>query len=570
MEHIEREAMEFDVVIVGAGPAGLSAAIKIRQLAIENNLPDLSVCVVEKGSEVGAHILSGAVLEPRAMNELFPNWKEEGAPLNVPVTDDETYFLLSDTKAQKMPYWMVPKSMHNEGNYVISLGNVVRWLGQKAEELEVSIFPGFAASEVLYHEDGTVKGIQTGDMGIGKNGEPTHNFTPGYELHAKYTLFAEGCRGHLGKRLIAKYNLDKDADPQHYGIGIKELWEIDPAKHKPGLVMHGAGWPLSETDSAGGWWLYHAENNQVTLGMIVDLSYENPNMYPFMEMQRWKTHPTIKQFLEGGKRISYGARAVVKGGFNSLPKLTFPGGCLIGDDAGFLNFSKIKGSHTAMKSGMLCGEAVFEAIAAGVEKGGDLAIARVLEGDDHFAKELTAYTDKYNNSWLKEELYQARNFGPAMHKFGTWIGGAFNFIDQNILKVPFTLHDLKQDFAALKTVDASTFKPNYPKPDGKLTFDRLSSVFVSNTVHEENQPAHLKLTDPSVPVNVNLPKWDEPAQRYCPAGVYEIMENDDGSKRFQINAANCVHCKTCDIKDPSQNITWVTPEGGGGPNYPNM
>ena len=570
MEHIEREAMEFDVVIVGAGPAGLSAAIKIRQLAIENNLPDLTVCVVEKGSEVGAHILSGAVLEPRAMNELFPNWKEEGAPLNVPVTGDETYFLLSDTKAQKMPYWMVPKSMHNEGNYVISLGNVVRWLGQKAEELEVSIFPGFAASEILYHEDGTVKGIQTGDMGIGKNGEPTHNFTPGYELHAKYTLFAEGCRGHLGKRLIAKYNLDKDADPQHYGIGIKELWEIDPAKHKPGLVMHGAGWPLNETGSSGGWWLYHAENNQVTLGMIVDLSYENPHMYPFMEMQRWKTHPTIKQFLEGGKRISYGARAVVKGGFNSLPKLTFPGGCLIGDDAGFLNFSKIKGSHTAMKSGMLCGEAVFEAIAAGVAKGGDLAIARVLEGDDHFAKELTAYTDKYNNSWLKEELYQARNFGPAMHKFGTWIGGAFNFIDQNVFKVPFTLHDLKQDFAALKTVDASTFKPNYPKADGKLVFDRLSSVFISNTVHEENQPAHLKLTDPSIPVNVNLPKWDEPAQRYCPAGVYEVMENDDGSKRFQINAANCVHCKTCDIKDPSQNITWVTPEGGGGPNYPNM
>lgn len=570
MEHIEREAMEFDVVIVGAGPAGLSAAIKIRQLAIENNLPDLSVCVVEKGSEVGAHILSGAVLEPRAINELFPNWKEEGAPLNVPVTGDETYFLLSDTKAQKMPYWMVPKSMHNEGNYVVSLGNVVRWLGQKAEELEVSIFPGFAASEILYHEDGTVKGIQTGDMGIGKNGEPTHNFTPGYELHAKYTLFAEGCRGHLGKRLIAKYNLDKDADPQHYGIGIKELWEIDPAKHKPGLVMHGAGWPLSETGSSGGWWLYHAENNQVTLGMIVDLSYENPHMYPFMEMQRWKTHPTIKQFLEGGKRISYGARAVVKGGFNALPKLTFPGGCLIGDDAGFLNFSKIKGSHTAMKSGMLCGEAVFEAIAAGVAKGGDLAIARVLEGDDHFDKELTSYTDKYNNSWLKEELYNSRNFGPAMHKFGQWIGGAFNFIDQNILKVPFTLHDLKQDFAALKTVDASTFKPNYPKPDGKLTFDRLSSVFVSNTVHEENQPAHLKLTDPSIPVNVNLPKWDEPAQRYCPAGVYEIMENDDGSKRFQINAANCVHCKTCDIKDPSQNITWVTPEGGGGPNYPNM
>lgn len=570
MEHIERESMEFDVVIVGAGPSGLAAAIRLRQLAIENNLPDLSVCVVEKGSEVGAHILSGAVLEPRALNELFPDWKEQGAPVTVDVTEDETYFLLSDEKSQKMPHWMVPKSMHNDGNYVISLGNVVRWMGQKAEELEVSIFPGFAASEVLYHEDGTVKGIQTGDMGIGKDGEPTANFTPGYELHAKYTLFAEGCRGHLGKRLIAKFGLDKDADPQHYGIGIKELWEIDPAKHKPGLVMHGSGWPLAETGSSGGWWLYHAENNQVTLGMIVDLSYENPHMYPFMEMQRWKTHPLIKQYLEGGKRISYGARAVVKGGLNALPKLTFPGGCLIGDDAGFLNFSKIKGSHTAMKSGMLCAEAIFDEIKAGAEKGGDLMVARVLEGEDHFAKEPTSFTEKFDNSWLKEELHRARNFGAAMHKFGLWIGGAFNFVDQNIFQVPFTLHDLKQDYAVLKNVDAVSFKPNYPKPDGKLTFDRLSSVFVSNTVHEENQPAHLKLTNPDIPVDVNLPKWDEPAQRYCPAGVYEIMENDDGSKRFQINAANCVHCKTCDIKDPSQNITWVVPEGGGGPNYPNM
>ncbi|MCU4308992.1 NAD(P)/FAD-dependent oxidoreductase, partial [Acinetobacter radioresistens] len=358
MENIERESMEFNVVIVGAGPAGLSAAIRIRQLAIENNLPDLSVCVVEKGSEVGAHILSGAVLEPRAMNELFPDWKELGAPLNVPVTEDRTFFLLSDTTSKEAPHWMVPKTMHNDGNYVISLGNIVRWLGTKAEELEVSIFPGFAASEILYHEDGSVRGIQTGDMGIGKDGQPTHNFMPGYELLAKYTLFAEGCRGHLGKRLIQKFNLDKDADPQHYGIGIKELWEIDPAKHKPGLVMHGAGWPLSETGSSGGWWLYHAENNQVTLGMIVDLSYKNPHMFPFAEMQRWKTHPLIRQYLEGGKRISYGARAVTKGGLNSLPKLTFPGGCLIGDDAGFLNFAKIKGSHTAMKSGMLCGEAV--------------------------------------------------------------------------------------------------------------------------------------------------------------------------------------------------------------------
>lgn len=571
MEQIEREAMEFDVVIVGAGPAGLSAAIRLRQLAIEHNMPELSVCVVEKGSEVGAHILSGAVLEPRALNELIPDWKEQNAPVTVSVKQDETYFLLSATESKLAPHWAVPKTMHNDGNYVISLGNVVRWLGQKAEELEVSIFPGFAAAEVLYHDDGTtVKGIQTGDMGIGKDGEPTHNFTAGYELHAKYTLFAEGCRGHLGKRLIEKFQLDKDADPQHYGIGIKELWEIDPAKHKEGLVMHGAGWPLSETGSAGGWWLYHAENNQVSLGMIVDLAYENPHMYPFMEMQRWKTHPLIKQYLEGGKRISYGARAVVKGGFNALPKLTFAGGCLIGDDAGFLNFAKIKGSHTAMKSGMLCAEAVFEAIQAGVAKGGELMVARVVDGEDHFVKEVTAYTDKFNNSWLKEELYNARNFGPAMHKFGTWIGGAFNFIDQNVFKIPFTLRDLTPDYQALKTKDAVSFKPDYPKPDGKLTFDRLSSVFISNTVHEENQPAHLKLKDPNVPIDVNLPKWDEPAQRYCPAGVYEVVQNDDGSQRFQINAANCVHCKTCDIKDPSQNIVWVTPEGGGGPNYPNM
>ena len=570
MSQIERESMEFDVVIVGAGPAGLSAAIKLRQLAIANDLADLSVCVIEKGSEVGAHILSGAVLEPRALNELFPDWKEQGLELNAPVTEDKTYFLMSETESKEAPHWLVPKTMHNDGNYVVSLGNVVRWLGEKAEELEVNIFPGFAASDILYHEDGTVKGVVTGDMGVDKNGEPTANFTPGYELHAKYTLFAEGCRGHLGKRLIEKFKLDQDADPQHYGIGIKELWEIDPAKHKRGLVMHGTGWPLSETGSSGGWWLYHAENNQVTLGMIVDLAYENPHMFPFMEMQRWKTHPLIKQYLEGGKRISYGARAVVKGGFNALPKLTFAGGCLIGDDAGFLNFAKIKGSHTAMKSGMLCAEAVFEAIQAGVAKGGDLMVARVTEGDDHFAQEVTAYTDKFNNSWLKEELYRSRNFGPAMHKFGTWLGGAFNFIDQNIFQIPYTLHDTLPDFKALKTVDAVNFKPNYPKPDGKITFDRLSSVFISNTVHEENQPVHLKLKDPNIPIQVNLPKWDEPAQRYCPAGVYEVVDNDDGSKRFQINAANCVHCKTCDIKDPSQNIEWVVPEGGGGPNYPNM
>lgn len=568
MEHIERESMEFDVVIVGAGPAGLSAAIKLRQLAIESNLSDLTVCVVEKGSEVGAHILSGAVFETRALDELFPDWAEQQAPLNVPVTEDQTYFLTSQESHQQVPHWMVPKTMHNEGNYVISLGNVVRWLGEKAEELEVAIFPGFAASHILYHDNGTVKGIQTGDMGISKDGEPTAHFTPGYELHAKYTLFAEGCRGHLGKQLIEQFKLDEHADPQHYGIGIKELWDIDPAKHQPGLVMHGAGWPLSETKSSGGWWLYHAENNQVTLGVIVDLAYQNPHMYPFMEMQRWKTHPLIKQYLEGGTRVSYGARAVVKGGLNALPKLTFKGGCLIGDDAGFLNFAKIKGSHTAMKSGMLCAEAVFEAIAAGVEQGGELGVARVTEGDDVFIQETTAYTDKFNQSWLKEELFQSRNFGPAMHKFGQWLGGAFNFIDQNVFRVPFTLHDLAPDYHLSKTT-AEHFKPNYPKADGVLTFDRLSSVFISNTVHEENQPAHLKLKDANIPVNVNLPTWDEPAQRYCPAGVYEIVEDGD-QPRFQINAANCVHCKTCDIKDPSQNITWVTPEGGGGPNYPNM
>jgi electron-transferring-flavoprotein dehydrogenase len=570
MEHIERESMEFDVIIVGAGPSGLSAAIRLRQLAIEHDLPDLSVCVVEKGSEVGAHILSGAVLEPRALNELFPNWQQQDAPITVAVSQDQTHFLFNAEKSQQMPHWVVPKSMHNQGNYVVSLGNVVRWLGQKAEELEVSIFPGFAAAEILYHADGTVMGIQTGDMGIAKDGQPTANFSPGYNLYAKYTLFAEGCRGHLGKRLISQFELDKDVDPQHYGIGIKELWEIDPAKHQPGLVLHGAGWPLSETGATGGWWLYHADNHQVSLGLIVDLSYQNPHMYPFMEMQRWKTHPLIKQYLEGGKRISYGARAVVKGGLNALPKLSFPGGCLIGDDAGFLNFAKIKGSHTAMKSGMLCAEAVFEAIQAGCAQGGELLMGRVTEGTDYFVKEVRGYRDKFEQSWLKQELYQSRNFGPAMHKFGQWVGGAFNFIDQNIFRVPFTLHDLKQDFAVLQSVDSQHFKPDYPKPDGKLTFDRLSSVFVSNTVHEENQPAHLKLTNPELPIALNLPKWNEPAQRYCPAGVYEVMDNEDGSKRFQINAANCVHCKTCDIKDPSQNITWVTPEGGGGPNYPNM
>lgn len=550
---MERDSMEYDVVIVGAGPAGLSAACKLRQLA-EASGQELSVCVVEKGSEVGAHILSGAVMEPRAMNELFPNWKELGAPLNTAVTEDVVYFLTSDSKAVKTPHWAIPKPMHNDGNYIISLGNVCRWLAQQAENLGVELYPGFAASEVLFHEDGRVKGVATGDMGVGHDGEQKASYQPGIELHAKYTLFAEGCRGHLGKQLIKHFKLDEGKDPQHYGIGIKELWDIDPAKHKPGLVVHGAGWPLAEHGATGGFFLYHAENNQVVVGLITDLNYTNPYLSPFDEFQRMKHHPVFKDTLEGGKRVSYGARAVVKGGLHSLPKMTFPGGMLIGCDAGTLNFSKIKGSHTAMKSGMLAAEAIAEALAAG-----------------DAPAELTSYTTKFENSWLYEELFASRNFGSAMHKFGTFIGAAYNFIDQNIFsgKLPLTIRDTTPDYACLKP--ASQFSPiNYPKPDGKISFDKLGSVFLSNTNHEEDQPCHLRLADANIPIQVNLAKWAEPAQRYCPAGVYEVVEKDDGGKRFQINAQNCVHCKTCDIKDPSQNINWVVPEGAGGPNYPNM
>jgi len=550
-----RESMEYDVVIVGAGPSGLSAAIRIRQLALETG-HDVSVCVVEKGSEVGAHILSGAVFEPRALNELFPDWKEKGAPLDTPVTSDEVYGFLNAEKAHKAPGFLIPKPMHNDGNYVISLGNLVRWLGKQAEELGVEIYPGFAASEVLFHEDGSVKGIATGDMGVSREGEQKDSYTPGMELHAKYTLFAEGCRGHLGKELIAKLKLDEGKDPQHYGIGIKELWEIDPAKHKPGLVIHGTGWPLSESGSAGGFFLYHAADNQVTLGLIVDLAYSNPHVSPFDEMQRWKHHPVVKQYIEGGKRLAYGARAIVKGGLFSLPKFTFAGGCLIGDDAGFLNYSKIKGSHTAMKSGMLCAEAVFEKLQSGAT------------GHD----DVPGYEEKFKASWLFEELYKSRNFGGAMHKFGLLIGAGINFIDQNIFngKMPFNIHDMTPDHATLKPA-ATSNKINYPKPDGKLSFDKLSSVFLSNTNHEEDQPIHLKLKDPSIPIKHNLPMYDEPAQRYCPAGVYEVVADEvSGDKRFVINAQNCVHCKTCDIKDPAQNINWVVPEGSGGPNYPNM
>lgn len=554
---MEREFMEFDVVIVGAGPAGLSAACRIKQQAADAG-QEISVCVVEKGSEVGAHILSGAVFEPRALEELFPDWKELGAPLNTPVKRDDIYMLTSEEKSTKLPDLFVPKTMHNEGNYIISLGNLCRWLAQQAENLGVEVYPGFAAQEALIDENGVVGGILTGDLGVDREGNPKDGmYTPGMELRAKYTLFAEGCRGHIGKQLIKRYNLASDADAQHYGIGIKEIWDIDPSKHEQGLVVHTAGWPLDITGSenTGGSFLYHIENNQVVVGLIVDLSYSNPHLSPFDEFQRYKHHPVIKQYLEGGKRVSYGARAICKGGLNSLPKMVFPGGALIGCDLGTLNFAKIKGSHTAMKSGMLAADAVVEALKAGRE-GGD---------------ELTGYVDSFKSSWLYDELFRSRNFGPAIHKFGVLAGGAFNYIDQNWFggKIPVTLRDTTPDHERLKKASEAE-KIAYPKPDGVLSFDKLSSVFISNTNHEEVQPVHLKLTDPSIPIEYNLPMYDEPAQRYCPAGVYEVVSNDDGSKRFQINAQNCVHCKTCDIKDPAQNINWVAPEGGGGPNYPNM
>lgn len=547
-----RESMDFDVVIVGAGPAGLSTACRLMQLAQEKE-QELTVCVVEKGSEVGAHILSGAVIESRALDELFPNWKEMGAPLTTPVTEDEVYLLKNAESGTKIPNAFVPKTMHNQGNYIVSLGNVSRWLAEQAEQLGVEIFPGFAASEVLYNEDGSVKGIATGDMGIGIDGEQKDSYMPGMELHAKYTIFSEGCRGHLGKELMHKFNLDSEADAQHYGIGVKELWDIPADKHQPGLVIHGSGWPL-EKGTSGGFFLYHTDDCQVVVGLIIDLNYSNPYISPFDEFQRMKHHPVLKQHLDGGTRVSYGARAITKGGFNSLPKMTFPGGLVVGCNAGTLNFSKIKGTHTAMKSGMLAAEAMFEAISNGCEGG----------------KELDSYTQLFKDSWLYDELFSSRNFGPAMHKFGTIMGGAFNYIDQNIFggKLPITLHDNHEDYAQMQP--ASNFQPiSYPKPDGKLSFDKLSSVFLSNTNHEEDQPCHLKLKDADIPLKQNLASFAEPAQRYCPAGVYEVVE-DEGGQRFQINAQNCLHCKTCDIKDPAQNITWVTPEGMGGPNYPNM
>ncbi len=550
---MERESMEFDVVIVGAGPSGLATACKLLQLA-QHKQQALSVCVVEKGSEVGAHILSGAILEPTALNELFPDWQAMGAPLNTPVVKDEMHILTSQRKSLTLPSFAIPKPMHNEGNYIVSLGNVCRWLAEQAEDLGAEIFPGFAVVEVLYHADGSVKGIATGDMGVSETGSQKDSYMQGMELHAKYTVFSEGCRGHLGKQLIEKFNLDAGTMSQHYGIGIKELWDIDPAKHQPGLVVHGSGWPLTK-GANGGFFLYHTDNNQVGVGLIIDLSYDNPHLSPFDEFQRLKHHPVLKQHLEGGTRVSYGARAVQKGGLFALPKMSLPGALLIGCDAGTMNFAKIKGSHTAMKSGMLAAETIFEALSQG----------------DKGKQDLLAYGEKFKQSWLHEELYKSRNFGAALHKFGMWFGGSFNWLDQNIFggKLPVSLQDNVPDHAQLKPA-AQMPDIDYPKPDGVISFDKLSSVFISGTSHEENQPCHLTLKDASLSLGINLSKWNEPAQRYCPAGVYEVLENDKGEKTFQINSQNCVHCKTCDIKDPSQNITWVAPEGAGGPNYPNM
>ncbi|BEV72246.1 electron transfer flavoprotein-ubiquinone oxidoreductase [Paludibacterium sp. THUN1379] len=545
---MERESMQYDVVIVGAGPSGLAAAIRLKQLAAEAGR-EISVCVLEKGSEVGAHIMSGAIIEPRALNELIPDWREKGAPLNTPAREDR-FLLLTQTESVQLP---TPPQMHNEGNYIVSLGNFCRWLATQAEELGVEIYPGFAAAEVLYHADGSVKGVATGDMGIGRDGEKTDAWQPGMELWAKQTLFAEGCRGSLTKTLLARFKLDADSDVQTYGIGIKELWEVKPELHQPGMITHTIGWPL-DNSTYGGSFLYHLEDNLVAVGFVIGLDYANPYLSPYEEFQRFKTHPAIRGVFEGGRRIAYGARALYEGGIQSQPRLTFPGGALIGDTAGFLNVPKIKGSHAAMKSGMLAAEGVFEQLSQQPETDG---------------AEVQGYTQRYRQSWLYDELYRVRNIRPSF-RYGLWAGMIYSAIDTWLFrgKAPWTLHHTHKDSECLQTAD-SVEPISYPKPDGVLTFDRLSSVFLSSTNHSEDQPIHLRLKDPSVPIDINLAKYAAPETRYCPAGVYEIVQEGSGP-RLQINAQNCVHCKTCDIKDPTQNIVWSVPEGGGGPNYPNM
>ncbi len=554
MDQVERESLEADVLIVGGGPAGLAAACRLMQLAAEGN-QEFMVCLVEKGSEIGAHILSGAILEPTALNELFPGASEQGAPLNNPVTSEDMYFMTSKSSSIRVPHFLLPKDMTNEGNHALSLGNMARWLGEQAENMGVNIFPGFAASEAII-EDGKIVGVLTGDMGVDRQGEPKSAFQPGYEIRAKYTLFAEGCRGHLGKQLIEKFDLAKDADTQHYAIGLKELWDVNPDKHAPGRIIHSLGWPLSFGRSAtGGGFLYHLPNNQVSLGLIVDLSYSNPHLSPFDEMQRWKQHPLVSSILQGGERRAYGARAIVKGGFYALPRLGLPGALLVGDDAGFLNPLKIKGSHTAMKSGMVAAEALFESLQAGTDGGIDLS---------------SRYAELVRESWLHDELYRARNFGGEVHKLGTLVGSAAVWCEQVLFRgrLGIKVSDHTPDHATLKSANSAP-RIDYAKPDGVISFDKSSSVYLSNTNHEEDQPCHLQLADAELPIRDNLPTFDEPAQRYCPAGVYEVVEAESGPQ-FVINAQNCVHCKTCDIKDPAQNINWVAPEGAGGPNYPNM